>query len=325
MPYAHDGGYVLIAPTYIQGAIPIEEIPYLKITDTANVATSGWASTLPPTSGEETVGTEHYESSSESTPSSSSSSTGSSGSSSTQSSSSSSTLSSATSSSSLDSSSSSSSSFGLSSQSSSSSSTLSSQSSSSSSFGESSSSSFGESSSSSFGESSSSSSKSLSSLSSPSTSSSSSVDSSTSSESSSSADAILRVSNSGYPATLDGNYTYSGIIVNGRRAFDKDNQYYFKYNGSQWVLTDEYLGKVVARWNPSENGYPDGLNNYYNPVDFPVCVNIFVTQVNTVDFSTSSSSSTQSSGSSSTQSSSSSSIDSSSSSSRGESSSSSSS
>lgn len=323
MPYTNDAGYVLLAPEHIEGAIVLETIPYLKLTDVTNVTTSGWTSTLSSLSGEVTVETPFYESSSDSSLSSVSS-----GSSSSSSSSQSSSSYSTSSSSSLDSSSSksSSSSSSLSSVSSNSSSSSSdssssvgnSESSNSSSSSSNSSSSVGNSESSNSSSSSSkslSSASSISSLSSNSSSNSSSSLSSASSKSlssgssqstssssidsssSSSMDVIMRVSNSG-DALLNGDYSYSGTTQNGWRIFDKDNQYYVKFNGSQWVLSDDWEGLSVARWNPSVNGYPDGLNAWYNPTAYPLAFGVFIEQINVSEFSLSSLS-TQSSSSSS--------------------------
>lgn len=73
LPYANNEGYILLTPLGIQGAIRIEAVPYIKISDVANATTTGWTSTLPNTSGETDVETPWYESSSESSASSASS------------------------------------------------------------------------------------------------------------------------------------------------------------------------------------------------------------------------------------------------------------
>ena len=57
MPYAADDGYVILAIDGIQGAVKSESYPYLKISDVANAATSGWITTLPAWGKETAVGT----------------------------------------------------------------------------------------------------------------------------------------------------------------------------------------------------------------------------------------------------------------------------
>lgn len=100
--------------------------------------------------------------------------------------------------------------------------------------------------------------------------------------SSSSGDIYLTISNSGY-VQLDGDYYIDpfGPVVNGRRAFSKDLFWVIWWDGSQWVLNEDYgASPDIAYWPDSGNGYPDGVCDSYNSGDWPLAINTTVTANN---------------------------------------------